>query len=64
MYILKLTFESFWVGKDTLSVFKLFQIKVSLLKNAKKLKKFLKVRGFFIKNLEKYIWLMGQKENS
>ena len=31
---------------------KLFQIKVSLLKNAKNLKKLLKIRGFLSKNLE------------
>jgi len=41
-----LFFKKFWVGKDTLSVLKLFQIKVTLLKNAKNLKKLLKIRGF------------------
>ena len=45
-------FECFWVGKYSLSVSQLFQIKVSLLKNAKNLKKLLKINGlFFIKKL-------------
>ena len=40
-------FECFWVGKVDLSLLLLFQIKGSLLKNAKKLKKLLKIETFF-----------------
>ena len=56
-----LTFECFVVGKETLSELKLFQIKVSMLKNAKNLNKLLKMIRFFIKKKLKIHLTNGSK---